>query len=258
MVAKQGNKVSVPILTYHSIDNSGSVISTSAEKFRSQMRYLAESSFNIISLKEIINCIIEQRPFPPRSVAITFDDGFKNVHDMAYPVLKEFGFGATVFLVSEYCGKKNQWNKQSKLIPGLDLLDWEEIGEMADNGIDFGAHTISHPNLSKLPIDRAIEQIVTSKTMIQSHIGKEVLFFSYPYGIQTGETRRLVKDEFYGACSTELAFVTLKSDIHSLPRIDMYYFSKNNFFTWIESSFFSHYITYRNLLRFLRKQIECK
>jgi peptidoglycan/xylan/chitin deacetylase (PgdA/CDA1 family) len=255
MTKKQGIKHRIPVLTYHSIDNSGSVISTSSEKFRSQMKYLAESSFSVISLKDITKCILLKKPFPPRSLAITFDDGFKNVFDIAYPVLKEFGFGATVFLVSDYCGKKNQWRRQSKLSPRLDLLGWKEIQEMSYNDIDFGAHTMNHSNLSELPIDQAIEQIVDSKAMIQSRIGKEVLFFAYPYGVQTEEIRKLVKDEFYAACSTELGFVTLKSDLYSLPRIDMYYFSRNNFFSWIETSLFSYYIRFRHILRVSRRQI---
>ncbi len=99
----------IPILTYHSIDNSGSVISTTPERFRSQMQYLSDSSFNVISLNEIATCIREKQPFPSRSLAITFDDGFKNNYDIAYPVLKEYGFSAIIFLVTGYCGRNNRW-----------------------------------------------------------------------------------------------------------------------------------------------------
>ena len=141
----------VPILTYHSIDSSGSVISTSPEKFVSQMRYLAESFFKVISLNDVVKCIQERRPFPPKSAVITFDDGFKNIYDEAYPVLKKFGFKATVFLVPRYCGRNNRWNGQPEGIPTLDLLGWDEIGEMVHNGVEFGAHTMSHPNLSMFP-----------------------------------------------------------------------------------------------------------
>ena len=252
MDIEQESKHKVPILTYHSIDNSGSVISTTPEKFRKHIQFLRESSFNVISLKEIVKCLREHSSFPSRAVAITFDDGFKNVYDMAYPVLKEFGFQATIFLVPEYCGRNNQWNGQPKGIPSLDLLGWDEILEMANNGIDFGAHTMSHPNLSELPLEQSIEEIENSKSIIQRHLGRDVLFFAYPYGNQTEEVKTVVKNQFDGGCSTQLGCVTLQSDIYSLPRIDMYYFSRNNLFTWLGSPIFSHYIKCRNILRLLK------
>jgi peptidoglycan/xylan/chitin deacetylase (PgdA/CDA1 family) len=226
------------------------------------MQYLRKSSFDVISLKEIATCIRENRSFPSRAVSITFDDGFKNVYDVAYPLLKEFGFQATVFLVPGYCGGNNRWAGQSryagfrfaqpKRIHTLDLLSWDEIVEMADNGIDFGAHTMTHPDLSKLPLEQAAEEIANSKSIIQKHLGKDVLFFAYPYGRRTEAIKSVVKDQFYGACSTELSFVTLQSDIYALPRIDMYYFSRNNLFTWLGTSIFSYYIKCRNILRSLR------
>lgn len=91
----------IPVFTYHSIDDSGSVISTSPTKFREQMNHLKQSGFHAIGLGDITRCIRQNRPFPSGAMAITFDDGFKNVHEVAYPVLKEFGFQATVFLVPD-------------------------------------------------------------------------------------------------------------------------------------------------------------
>ena len=244
-----GGNLKVPVLTYHSIDDSGSVISTTPGKFQSQMQYLAESSFKVISLKDVTICIRENRPFPSEAVAITFDDGFKNIYDIAYPVLKEFGFKATVFLVPGYCGKNNQFDGQLEGIPTMDLLGWDEIMEMAINGIDIGAHTMSHPNLSELSIDQACEEIVKSKSMIEKQLDMDVLFFAYPYGKLCKEVRRIVQVHFYGACSTELDFSTLSSDIYSLERIDMYYFSKNNFFGWIDRRLFHRYVKCRKVLR---------
>jgi len=242
----------VPILTYHSIDSSGSVISTSPGKFESQMRYLAESSFKVISLNDVVKCIQERRPFPPKAAVITFDDGFKNIYDEAYPVLRKFGFKATVFLVPGYCGRNNRWNGQPEGIPTLDLLSWDEIGEMVHNGVEFGAHTMSHPDLSRCSLAQATQEIAHSKSMIQRHIGRDVLFFAYPYGKLTGDIKRVVKDQFYGSCSTKLGFTTLESDIYSLPRIDMYYFSKNNLFLWLETPFSPIYVNFRKILRLIK------
>jgi len=247
-----GNKWKVPVLTYHSIDDSGSVISTAPTKFREQMKHLSESGFHVITLEEITRCIRQNQPFPSRAVAITFDDGFKNIYDVAYPVLEEFGFQATVFLVPGYCGRNNHWNKQSEKIPILDLLDWDEILEMANNGIDFGAHTMTHPNLSEVSLERAIKEIGDSKAMIQRNLGKKVRFFAYPYGQQTEAIQDFVRGQFNGSFSTQLDCVSLQSKVHSLPRIEMYYFSKNNLFTLLGTRLFSHYVQLRHMLRSLR------
>lgn len=248
----------IPILTYHSIDESGSVISVSPDKFKRQMEFLKRGGFQTISLKEITECIYNGRDFPKKSIAITFDDGFKNIYSKAFPVLKEFGFTATLFLISGKCGKDNQWDRQTKNIPRLVLLSWDEILEMSDNGIEFGAHTMSHADLSKLSLDKAAEEITRSKSMIQGRLKKDTLFFAYPYGRQSEQIQSIVKDEFSGACSDKMGFTTLKSDIYSLPRIEMYYFSGNNLLSWIETPFFSYYIQWRYVLRSIRESMRSR
>lgn len=245
----------VPILTYHSIDDSGSVISISPDKFRSQMYYLRDKNFNIIPLKDVVACLRRNLPLPPRSIAITFDDGFKNFYEVAYPVLKDCGFTAMVFLVPGHCGKNNKWEGQSKRIPVLNLLGWEEIREMADKGIDFGAHTINHTDLPKLSVKQASEEIVNSKQVIEKNLGKNVQFFAYPYGELNHEIKAIVKNHYSGACSVEMDFVNIKSDIYALPRIDMYYFCNNNLFIYIGTPVFFIYVTFRSILRSIRNKI---
>ncbi|MCP4609840.1 MAG: polysaccharide deacetylase family protein [Planctomycetes bacterium] len=250
--------IKIPILTYHSIDDSGSVISTSPTKFQSQMKYLHDKHFNIISLNEMVKCISERQTVPPKSVVITFDDGFKNFYSTAYPVLKEYGFTATVFLVPGYCGRNNQWDGQPKEIPVMDLLNWEEIREMADNSIDFGAHTMNHADLSRLLAEQAREEIVKSKHAIQKYLKKDVQLFAYPYGRLTDEVKDIIKNNFSAACSVQLDFANLKSDISALPRIDMYYFSKNDFFEYIDTPIFFAYVTFRSILRSIRNKVVTK
>ena len=177
--------IRVPILTYHSIDETGSIISTSPDHFRSQMQHLKNKQFNVISLKDIVTSLRNKLPLPQKSISITFDDGFKNFYSVAYPILKKYGFPATIFLVPGYCGKNNQWDGQPERIPILDLLDWDEIQEMASNGMDFGTHTMHHPDLSRLSEEQVYIEITESKSLIQKNLGKDVSFFAYPYGNQS-------------------------------------------------------------------------
>ena len=244
-----------PILTYHSIDDSCSVISISPDKFRSQMYYLRDNNFNVISLQDIVTCLRKKIPFPPRSIAITFDDGLKNFYKVAYPILNNLGFTAIVFLVPGYCGKNNKWEGQPEGIPVLDILDWEEVREMAGNGVEFGAHTMNHADLLKLSIEQAREEIVSSKQVIEKNLEKDVQFFAYPYGGLNNEIKGIVKKHFSGAASVNMDFVSLKSDVYTLPRIDMYYFSNNNLFKYIGTPIFSVYVTFRSILRSIRNKI---
>ena len=133
------------------------------------------------------------------------------------------------------------------------MLGWSDVEEMSDYGIEIGAHTLSHPDLSELPLAAATEQITNSKFVIQKRIGKDVLFFAYPYGTQTPKVYDIVKNEFHAACSTNMGFVNLNSDIFSLPRIDMYYFSGNDLFRKLGTASFRYYVKYRSILRFLKR-----
>ena len=220
------------------------------------MQHLKNSSANVIFLNDIIQYLRNNEPFPPKSIVLTFDDGFRNFYQIAYPILREFGFGATVFLVPEHCGKNNQWPGQPEGIPKLDLLRWGEVKELALNGIDFGAHTMSHPDLSLLSHDKLKDEIPASKRTIQDHLGKDVLSFAYPYGKLNEHIKKIVEDEFYGACATDLGFADLESDIYFLPRIDMFYFSKNNLFNCYGTAIFPLYLRLRNALRSLRLQFQ--
>src|SRR3977135_725578 len=110
-----GNRAS--ILTYHSIDDYGSVISTSPETFRRQMQFLKESACNVVALSEIVDDLRQDRPLAPRTVALVFDDGYKNIYATAFPILQEHSFTGTVFLITGSCGRHNDWPGNS---PGIE------------------------------------------------------------------------------------------------------------------------------------------
>ncbi|MHA2230902.1 MAG: polysaccharide deacetylase family protein, partial [Candidatus Hodarchaeales archaeon] len=187
----------------------------------------------MIPLKSLGESIRQSKSLSHKTIVLTFDDGFKNFYNSAYPVLKEFGYQATVFLVPGYLGKSSQWNDGLSRLPVLDLLNWDQVKELSDDGIDFGAHTMTHPDFSKLDSTQTRSEIIDSKVEIQRHLGEQVPFFSFPYGTLTMDTLGIVREEFQGACSTIMDFVSMESDIFQLPRIDMFYFSNNPLFHYI-------------------------
>src|SRR5262245_52155952 len=132
----------IPILSYHSIDESGSVISTRPERFARQMGWLAEHGYQSMTVSELLAMYgAGQRARPQKPVVITFDDGFRNVHTVAAPILQRFGFRATVFVTVNYCGGRNDWPTQSVSVPRGSLLDWDEIRALSRSGMEIGAHT---------------------------------------------------------------------------------------------------------------------
>jgi peptidoglycan/xylan/chitin deacetylase (PgdA/CDA1 family) len=246
---------SIPILTYHSLDSSGSVISTAPEKFRLQMRNLSDASFTVIKLRDLVTRIRENRELPEKSVAITFDDGFQSVYDVALPVLKDYGYPATVFLVTSFCGKNNRWYGQPDSIPSFDLLTWNQISKMREEQIEFGVHTATHPDLTKLAGSQMSDEIVGARQMLQEQTGESEVAFAYPYGKESAAARDLVKLNFYAACSTQMDFATCGSDVHFLPRIDMYYFSNNDLFSRIGTPSFDRFVGVRKSLRNFKRMI---
>ncbi len=245
--------IRVPILTYHSIDNSDSVISIDTTIFKDQMRFLKDYSFNVISLNEVVMHIRKRLPFAEKSIAITFDDGFKNVFSDAFPVLKEYGFNATVFLTTNYCERLNNWPGQPAFIKAQPLLSWMDIKEMSRSGIQFGAHTHNHPSLTKIPIKDAENEILLSKKMIEDKLQEEINSFAYPYGDFNTNIVNIVNQHFTGACSTKLAIANSKSNPFILERVDVFCIKYGMVFKRLLTPYVSCYLKCRRLLRDLRK-----
>lgn len=242
----------VPVLTYHSIDPSGSVISTSRDKFRAQMQHLRDQSFRVMSLRDLVDRLRRHDPLPDRAVAITFDDGFRNMYVVAYPVVRECGCPATPFMVAGRCGGNNQWPGPPGGVPPLDVLDWARLAEMQANGIGVGAHTLDPPDLSQLSIGDATREIVGSTTLIQERLGTDVQLFAYPYGRDTAQLRAAVRQHGAGAGATEVRVKTSARGRHRLPRIDMYYFSRNDRCYELGRAPFQRYVAWRRAWRFVR------
>ena len=172
------------ILTYHSLDASGAVISLRPEIFRQHIRSLVVQGIAVVSLEDILGPRRSEETQP--AVALTFDDGFADFSPQAFPWLLQYAFPATVFLVSGYCGKTNDWPSQPPGLGGRALLGWSEIEELSRQGIEFGAHSVTHPDLTRLPLAAAREEILSSQKQIEDRVGKPVKAFAYPYGPSPG------------------------------------------------------------------------
>lgn len=213
---------SLPILTYHSLDCSGSVVSVRPERFDEQMSTVEALGHRAVCLREAVSHRRETGQWPPRAVVLTFDDGYANLHRHALPALARRGFAATVFLATDHVGGHNDWEAPP---PGLGLqpmLDWSQVAELAEEGWEVGAHTRTHPDLTALTGDEAESEMRGSRKEIEERLQQPVESFAYPFGYASELVTAIAAREFRASCTTELRCAT-SEPLHSLPRVDAYY-----------------------------------
>jgi peptidoglycan/xylan/chitin deacetylase (PgdA/CDA1 family) len=203
------------ILTYHSLDLTGSAISITPGLFRIQIENLARSGTPVVPLSSV-----QQHP---GSVALTFDDGYRNFFEHALPVLVEYQFPATVFVVTGYCGLHNGWRSRQRYPSRLELMGWRELREAARLGVALGAHTVHHPDLSTLSEGEVVRELSDCRASLEDQTGHVVETFAYPYGAWSPTIRFAVSRQFRLGCGTALRFVDSRSDPFVLPRVDASY-----------------------------------
>jgi peptidoglycan/xylan/chitin deacetylase (PgdA/CDA1 family) len=233
------------ILTYHSLDDSGSVISIPPALFRRQMEFLAASDIPVVPLDAVMK--------HPGSVAITFDDGFRNFADEAVPVLERHRLPATVFVVSRYCGLTNDWPSQSTIkVPRLPLMSWPELKTLPAV-VSVGAHTATHPDLTQIPDDVCEREMSECQDEIEQRLARSARWLAYPYGTSSPAVRSRAGQRFDLVAGTSLEFLSSQADRLDLPRIDAYYlrdwFPLERLFTRTGSI----YIGVRGVLRSLKR-----
>ena len=178
----------VRILCYHNVNDKDKTYTTvSVSNFKAQMEFLRQNGYQSISLNETLAA--SNGSFSSKRFVITFDDGWRDNFDHAFPILKECGFSVTVFLIAGRIGE-----------PGY--LNVEQIKAMDNDGIRFGSHTLSHPNLKLLTKEQKWNEIFGSRKKLEEKFRFSVDFFCYPYGWYDHESIQAVQQAGYlGACS---------------------------------------------------------
>jgi peptidoglycan/xylan/chitin deacetylase (PgdA/CDA1 family) len=221
------SKRSVPILMYHGIveDNEAGVsayyrTTTAPRMFAEQMAYLEHNGYHSLSLEEAVRGLEDGNRRAKPGVVITFDDGYSDFYTNAFPVLRRYGFTASVFLPTAYIGDTRLRLK------GRDCLTWSEIRELQKYGISFGSHTVTHPQLRDLEAPAVEVEIVASKRTIEDKLGCAVESFAYPYAFPETELefknhlRQLLGQAGYknGVCTT-VGRLFAGSDTYFLRRL---------------------------------------
>ena len=208
------------ILTYHSIDSSGSPVSVSEETFRAHARFLGSGRVGVVPLADL-----PALPDEEDAVALTFDDGFLNFSRLAMPLLVDLGLPATVFVVSDAVGTTNAWGgREVPGIPTLPLMGWKELHSVRDAGFEIGAHTRHHPDLTTVSGEQLEDETAGCVDRISAELGERPHSFAYPYGAVNEAVARHSRRLFERSVTTELRPLAPDEDTALLPRLDAWYF----------------------------------
>lgn len=216
------NTYALPILMYHRVAPTGAPTTASyrvtPEGFEDHLRYLRKAGFYSVSLEDWHSAMAARRPLPGRAIAITFDDGYQDFYEYAHPLLKKYGFTATVFLVADLIGRSNLWDEAyGEEIP---LMGWQEIHQLRDEGIIFGSHTLSHRPLTSLSVKEILQEGERSRTLLERGLGVPVTAFAYPYGDFNAVVEHLIGDCGYMVgLSCRLGLSRFQDRLLALPRI---------------------------------------
>lgn len=230
-------KYEIPVIMYHRVirdKSEGGVhgIYVTESQFEKHLKYLKQKGFETITFKDLLNNKYKDRfNREKKQIILTFDDGYTDNYNYAFPLLKKYGFKCVIYLLSHL--NYNKWDVEVKENPEhkFDLMDMSMIKEMEEYGIEFGGHTKTHPKLATLPIEIAQEEILTSKKVLEEKLGHALISFAYPYGNLNEDVKKIVKNSGYNfAVATDSGNISFSEDLFQIRRIGI--FSTNNFFTF--------------------------
>lgn len=245
---------SIPILMYHSLDESGAIISTHPDVFAEQMACLDQNGYRGVSLGAAVSELRRTSRWPERQVGITFDDGYENLHRLARPVLARYAFTATAYLVTDHVGGRNDWGPLPPRFGEHDMLSWGQVGDLSQDGWEIGAHTRSHPDLRTMSTEEVEREVENSRRAIEDRLGLKVESFAYPFGYLSESAISIVERHFQSACTTELALASSHS-LHLLPRVDAYYLHRIDVFRRLVTGKLGVYLALRRAGRSVRAAI---
>lgn len=207
----------VPIFMYHIISSKSIRTGEGRVKldpytlpesdFSQQMDYLFKKGYRPISLDKLVSWVEQKERLTDKGLIITFDDGHVSNYTKAYPILKKHNFTATFFITAGLIGSDN-------------MLSWEQIIKMRNNGMDIGSHTLTHPCPTDLTIEELRHELEHSKKMLEEHLGAEVKYVSSPTGFFNPAMVHLAKELDYKAlCIGKVGINHISSDLFSLRRI---------------------------------------
>ncbi len=213
----------IDVLTYHSISDGHGPTCIPAATLRGHLEFIDACGYTIVSVDDFVSWQQGQKVLPQKSIVITFDDGFADFAEQAFPILRQHRATATVFLPTGKVGGVADWDGDQSS-PNARLMSWQTVKDLANEGIGFGSHSVTHADLTKLSPQQLVNELVVSKQQVVDRIGKVPTSFAPPYGVSNDTVRRAIGDHYDAAFGTRLQYVDRTSNRYDIPRIEMHYF----------------------------------
>lgn len=201
----------IPVLMYHSLEydpsNPNNSARIKAEDFAAQMKWLHDNGYTAISLDTLYQGLAGGKGFPEKSVVLTFDDGYGDFYTNGFPVLVQYGFAATVFMISSYVDKAG-------------YLTSDQLKTIAAGGVTVEDHTVTHPYLDKLSYDSQYKELGSSRTALEGITGVPITAVAYPYGHFDSETIRATRAlSYHMGFKMSGGWVAVGDDMLEIPRV---------------------------------------
>jgi peptidoglycan/xylan/chitin deacetylase (PgdA/CDA1 family) len=207
------------VLMYHSLgcEDNTSRWSVSIARFKDQMRYLYSHGWTALRVCDLVYT----ETIPDRSVVITFDDGYMNNYEYGFPLISELGMCATWFVVSSDIGKMSGWHDPG--VPPQKMMNVQQLREMRSKGMEIGAHSRHHVDLTDLDDANRLEEIAGSRTDLENLLGCPISSFSYPYGRYDSKTTKIVQESgFTAGVTTNPGSFSGQQNHFMIPRIGVF------------------------------------
>jgi peptidoglycan/xylan/chitin deacetylase (PgdA/CDA1 family) len=212
----EGVEARVPILMYHYVSTPPSDanairqdLSVSPGQFEEHLAYLRQAGYETITMKELAYALSGHATLPPQPIIISFDDGYRDNYENAFPLLRKYGYTGIFFVFTQVIDTYN-----------VSYITWEMVKEMHQAGMEFGSHSYRHSDLSDRGVDFLVYEILGSKEAIEERIGEPVRFFSYPAGRYDDLTIKVVDSaHFWGAVTTQWGATQSFDDRLEMSRI---------------------------------------
>jgi len=245
------NAASVNILMYHSISSGDGPTCISPDTFAMQMAELEESGNTVVSLTDIARWHRGHLVLPENAVAVTFDDGFLDFATHAFAQLYPRRWPSTVFLPTAKVGQREDWDQECT---HKRLLDWTMIEELAKAGVEFGGHSATHADLTRLSDTDLKREIRQSQQDIAQRLGCAPRAFAQPFGHSNRRVRNAIQEHYDLSVGTRFDKARTKHDLFELPRIEMHYFrDRHHWRSFLDGA--NGYLKRRQSLRGLRRLV---
>ncbi len=210
----------MPVLCYHGIDDSASPTSLAAAHFRMHVQLLHQLGYRSLRISDVIGHLRSRTCLPKKTVAFTFDDGLESVYTRAAPLMQEYGFVGTVFIIAGTMGKAIPWRNQSVELPRLATMNWHQVEGLHRIGFEIGSHSSTHQYLTRSTAQHLQDEIMGSRNVIADRLSSEVRSFAYPFGACDERVVAAVSDAgYWGACAMTPAQVQSMDSPFMVPRL---------------------------------------